>query len=67
MRLFLEHVESVATAEAMAMRNEMELAVSLGCNRVEAECDALDVINACSGEEMWWSSAVSAVFLLSQS
>jgi ribonuclease HI len=56
---YLEHVESAATAEAIAMRNGLELAVSLGCNRVEAESDAVDVINACNGEEMWWSSAAA--------
>jgi ribonuclease HI len=55
----LEHVESASTAEAIAMRDGLELAKNLGCNAVQVESDSMEVINACTGEEMWWSSAAA--------
>jgi hypothetical protein len=50
---YLEHVESAALVEALAMLNRLELAASFGCNMVQAESDAIEVINACHGENMW--------------
>jgi hypothetical protein len=51
---YLEHVESALTAE-VAMRDGQELAKNLGCNAVQVASDSMEVINACTGEEMWWS------------
>jgi hypothetical protein len=35
----------------------LELVWNLGCNAVQAESDAVKVVNACNGEDMWWISA----------
>jgi ribonuclease HI len=59
---YLQHIDSAAAAEAYDMRNGLALAASLGFNAVQAESDALDVVNACNGEDFWWSSS-AAIFV----
>jgi ribonuclease HI len=48
-------------AEALAMQDGLELATKLGCNRVQAESDSTEVIEACNSGYRWWSEE-SAVF-----
>jgi hypothetical protein len=48
-------------AEALAMQHRLSLADQLGHQQVQAELDSLEVKNACSDEERWWSEA-AAVF-----
>ena len=43
------------------MRDGLALAIKLGCNNVVAESDSLDVIQACTGEQSWWSTQ-AAIF-----
>jgi ribonuclease HI len=43
------------------MRDGLELAIKLGCNRVQAESDSTEVVEACNGGDRWWSEE-SAVF-----
>jgi ribonuclease HI len=57
----LANVESVVMAEAHAMKEGLSLAVTLGCNNVIAESDSIDVIQACTGADSWWSES-SAIF-----
>nr|XP_051221482.1 uncharacterized protein LOC127339703 [Lolium perenne] len=57
----LANVESVTMAEAHAMKEGLSLAVTLGCNNVIAESDSIDVIQACTGADSWWSES-SAIF-----
>jgi ribonuclease HI len=52
---YLPHVASVAMAEALALKEGLTLANKLGCNSVIAESDSLETIQACSGEEHWWT------------
>jgi ribonuclease HI len=56
---YLKHVESASTAEAITMRDGLKLAKNLGCNAVQVESDSMEDINACTGEEMWWSSCAA--------
>jgi hypothetical protein len=46
-------------AEEIAMKEGMGLANSIGCNVVLAESDAMEVIQACDGEEAWWGESVA--------
>ncbi|XBI74955.1 hypothetical protein VPH35_068395 [Triticum aestivum] len=46
----------------MAMRDGLNLANSLGFQRVEAESDSLTVINCCSGQSTWWD-ATATIFM----
>jgi ribonuclease HI len=57
----IPHVASAAMAEAIAMKNGLLLANRMGCNRIQAESDSLEIIDACSGGDRWWSEA-TAVF-----
>jgi ribonuclease HI len=57
----IPHVAPAAMAEAMAMKNGLLLANRLGCNRIQAESDSLEIIDACSGGDSWWSEA-AAIF-----
>jgi hypothetical protein len=41
-------------AEAIAMKEGLSLANSIGCNWVLAELDSLEVVQACDGEDSWW-------------
>ena len=42
-------------AEAHAMRDGLDLASRLGYNNVVDELDSLEVIQACTGDQYWWS------------
>jgi ribonuclease HI len=55
--IIIPHVSSVAMAEAMAMRAGLELANRLGFNRVIAESDSLETVEACNGSDRWWSES----------
>jgi hypothetical protein len=44
-------------AEAMAMRVGLDLANRLGFNRVVAESDSLETIEAYNGSDRWWSES----------
>jgi ribonuclease HI len=56
---FIPHVASVAMAEAIAMREGLGLAATMGCNALIAESDSVEVIEACTGEAMWWSDSAA--------
>jgi ribonuclease HI len=58
---YIPHVASASMAEAMAMKEGLCLAQRMGCNNLLAESDSTDIIEACSGEEAWWSES-SAIF-----
>jgi ribonuclease HI len=58
---YIPHVASAMVAEALAMKEGIGLAHRLGCSRVVAESDSLEVIQACNGEQRWWNEA-SAIF-----
>jgi hypothetical protein len=47
--------------EAMAMREGSSLANTMGCNQIIAESDAMEIIEACTGEQVLWSDS-SAIF-----
>ena len=58
---FIQFAADVVTTEAMAMRDGLNLANTLGFNRVEAESDSLSVVNCCQGQNQWWDAG-AAVF-----
>ena len=58
---FIPFAADVITTEALAMRDGLVFANSLGFNRLEAESDSLQVINFCNGQTRWWDSA-AAIF-----
>ena len=58
---YIQYASDVVTSEAMAMRDGLIFASSLGFNRVEAESDSSIVIDYCSGQTEWWDLA-AAVF-----
>jgi hypothetical protein len=49
------HMASAAMAEAMAMREGLVLASSLGCNVIQPESDSMEKIEACNRDEAWWN------------
>jgi hypothetical protein len=55
--VYLPHVASLAMAEAIAMREGLSLATSLGCNNIIAESDSMETIQACMGEHSWWNES----------
>jgi ribonuclease HI len=57
----ISHVPSASMAEALAIREGLNLIKRLGCCRVQAESDSLETIGACNGEERWWNEA-STIF-----
>ena len=59
--LYIEGGLDVVTMEAMAIRDGLNLANSIGCNNVEAESDSTDIINYCYGQTQWWNAA-AAIF-----
>jgi ribonuclease HI len=59
--VLLPHVASAAMAEAAAMCQGLILAESIGCNRLVAESDSMETIEACSGGQRWWNES-SAIF-----
>lgn len=58
---FVPFAADVVTTEAMAMKDGLELANSLGYNRLEAESDSMQVINFCTRQSRWWDAA-TAIF-----
>jgi ribonuclease HI len=52
---FLPQVASAAMAEAIAMKEALSLVTSKGCSEVIAEADSLEIIQACTGQETWWT------------
>jgi ribonuclease HI len=57
----LSHVSTVAMAEALALREGLRLAESLGCHHLVAESDSVETISALTGELRWWNES-SAIF-----
>jgi ribonuclease HI len=53
--VMLPHVSSVAMAEAHAMKEGLALAERLGCNRIIAESNSSETIEAFTGEQRWWN------------
>ena len=58
---FIPFAADLITTEALAMRDGLVFPKALGCNRVEAESDSLQVINFCNGQTTWWD-ATAAIF-----
>ncbi|XBH96203.1 hypothetical protein VPH35_086638 [Triticum aestivum] len=56
---FVPVTADAITMEAMAMRDGLFFANSLGLNQIEAESDSLQVINFCNGQERWWDEAAA--------
>ena len=46
-------------AEAVAMKEGLDLALRIGCNSVIAESDSSETIEACTGSETWWNESVA--------
>jgi hypothetical protein len=53
------HLSRWLKAEAIAMKEGLSLTNSIGCNVVLAESDAMEVIQACDGEEAWWGESAA--------
>ena len=51
----------IVATEAMAMKDGLELANSLGYSRLELESDSMQVINFCTGQSRW-RDAATAIF-----
>jgi ribonuclease HI len=58
---YIPHVSSAPMAEAYAMEEGLALAASVGCNRIVAESDSSEVVQACKGEEVWLNDS-SAIY-----
>lgn len=43
------------TTESLAMKHGLTLATSLGLQRIIAESNSLEVVNACTGTNPWWT------------
>jgi ribonuclease HI len=52
-------VASASMAEAMAMREGLVLANSMGINRLIADSDSMKTVEACTGEERWWNESAA--------
>jgi ribonuclease HI len=48
-------------AEAIAMKVGLQLAQNIGCDRIMAESDSIETIDACTGDSRWWNAS-SAVY-----
>jgi ribonuclease HI len=59
--IYLPNIASAAAAEALAMKEGLDLASRLGCNNIQIESDSLDTVEACTGEATWWGQS-SAIF-----
>jgi ribonuclease HI len=51
---FLPNVASLMMAEALVMKDGLELISRLGCNSVKAESDSMAIIDALLGTKSWW-------------
>jgi hypothetical protein len=49
--VFIPNVSTPMLAEAIAMREGLELANRMSLSRVQAESDSTDIIDACKGDE----------------
>lgn len=58
---FLPHIMTATMAEAVAMKEGLRLAENLGYHNVIAEGDCLEIIEACTGQETWWTES-AAIF-----
>jgi ribonuclease HI len=52
----LPNVASMTMAEAMAMKDGLELASRLGCNSIKAESNSTVIIDALLGTNAWWGA-----------
>jgi hypothetical protein len=43
--------------ETIAMKEGLQLAQNIGCNRIVAESDFLETIEACTGDSRWWNAS----------
>jgi hypothetical protein len=59
MSRFIPHVSSAAMAEALAMRDGLEMANSRGRVSIEAESDCLEVIQYLSCDSHMWNEAIA--------
>jgi hypothetical protein len=57
----LPHVQTVAMAEAMAIREGLKMVEEMGCHHIIVESDSAETIQALTGESRWWSES-SAIF-----
>jgi hypothetical protein len=58
---FIPHTATTSMAEALVMRDGLDLAIKMGCSRVQAELDTTEVVEACNGGDMWWSEESSVL------
>jgi hypothetical protein len=56
---YIPHLTSVEMAKAMAMKEDLILANSKGCDLFNAEGDSLETIQACTGSDAWWTEPAS--------
>jgi ribonuclease HI len=56
---FLPHVASPVMAGAIGMREGLMLIERMGSHNVIAESDSMEVINACKGDQRWWSESAA--------
>jgi ribonuclease HI len=49
----LPHVDSTSMAKALAMKEGLILANEMGCNKILAEFDSTEVIEACADDHEW--------------
>lgn len=56
---FYQHVANAGTTEALAMKDGLHLANSLGATKIQAKFDYMEVINFCKGQMQWWDSAAA--------
>jgi transcriptional/translational regulatory protein YebC/TACO1 len=54
--IFLQNMDSVVMAEARAMKEGLELVIRMGCNKLVAESDCIEIIEAFNESEAWWSA-----------
>jgi hypothetical protein len=52
---YLPHLSLARMAEAVAMKEGLGLANGKGCGSIIAESDSLETIQACLGNEAWWT------------
>jgi hypothetical protein len=53
--VFIPNVSMPMRAEAIAVREGLELATRMSLSRVQADSDSTDIIDACKGDERWWN------------
>jgi ribonuclease HI len=58
----LSHVASASMAEAIAMKEGLQLAQNISCNMIMVESDSIEIIDACTCDSRWWNAS-SAVYV----